>query len=349
MKNVHIFNYTPHHFRALVTFFKNIDKNAEFYVFKHNSIYSLNSTSLQVENLPHKLDLSHGDIRFILVHGLWDVRLWLYIFQTKIYRNIVWVAWGADIYLQSKTISNKLKNLIFKFFKFICIKHFRAIIALNAGDAKVIWKLTKHNEIKVIPYPLDPNVESLAENSQRRSSGKDASIKILLGNSGAVTNNHIGILKKLARFNNQKIEIICPLSYGGDEGYVHEVVALGNKIFGEKFKPLLKVMDQNDYFSLLQDIDILIFDHSRQQGLFNIYYFLLSRKKIYINEHSSTYTEFKSKGIELGRTSELSASSLGELTKYDEVQLLTNYNIFRASYSEAILSDSWKDFLNELD
>lgn len=346
MKSVHIFNYTPHHFKSLVPFFNNIDKGTEFYIFKNNNLYLLNTTSLEVGSVPLKLNPSTMNISSIIIHGLWDIKLWYYVFRMNISKHIVWVAWGADIYHPSTTVVNKVKNFIFKAFNNICIRNFKAVIALNKGDSLVLQSLTNHKSIKVLPYPLDSKIELLAKSIDSNIIG--SKVKVLLGNSGASTNNHFELLKKLAHFNSQKIEIICPLGYGGESDYISKVAQFGRDIFGHKFKPLLKVMDQTDYYKLLQDIDVLIFDHSRQQGLFNIYYFLFSKKKIFINENSTTYNDFKDMGIELNVTSDLEMITYEQFKKFDVTKIQSNYTIFNSIYSKSILELSWKKLLNEL-
>lgn len=47
-------------------------------------------------------------------------------------------------------------------------------------------------------------------------------IIIQVGNSADCTNDHIEVFNKLKRYKN--IKIICPLSYGGDDVYIDNVI-----------------------------------------------------------------------------------------------------------------------------
>ena len=48
--------------------------------------------------------------------------------------------------------------------------------------------------------------------------------KILVGNSGNESNNHIDIYYKLKDFNLKERKVISPLSYGGSIKYINNVI-----------------------------------------------------------------------------------------------------------------------------
>jgi hypothetical protein len=111
-----------------------------------------------------------------------------------------------------------------------------------------------------------------------------------VGNSADPSNNHIEILDKIKKDinKNEKIKIICPLSYGKKD-HAKKVIQYGKKLFGKNFVPLKKFMDLKTYNKLQSNIDIAIFNHQRQQAMGNILTLLYLGKKVYIRDDIVTW------------------------------------------------------------
>ena len=92
---------------------------------------------------------------------------------------------------------------------------------------------------------------------------------LLLGNSGAPTNNHIEAFNFLSKIGF-KGNIYCPLSYGGGEQYLKNVCELGNRLFGNNFKPILNFLPLQEYQNLISSCGIIWMNHIRQQAAGNL-------------------------------------------------------------------------------
>ena len=87
------------------------------------------------------------------------------------------------------------------------------------------------------------------------------------------------------RKNN--IKIIIPMSYGVDEEYTLLVKQEYEKVFGSKVSIVDKMMPFTEYVKFLNDIDIGIYPHNRQQAGNNIMIMLALGKKVYINNENT--------------------------------------------------------------
>ena len=344
MKCIHIFNDTPHHFESLIPFFSSVNADSKFVVFIDGELYNLEPNTLTVKRgeIFNQINISSE----IVVHGLWDYKLWYYIFKKGISSKIIWVAWGADIYFNGDRLKVSLKRTLFIFFNFLCVRKFKFIVSLNNGDARLIKEITNHRQIVNCPYPLDNKIEKAAKNNKNDTVINTKTI--LVGNSGSSTNDHETIFRLLYKYRNEDVKIICPLNYGGDKEYVNKIKKLGHQFFGEKFLALDYVMSQEQYFNLLSKVDILVFNHDRQQGLFNIYYFLFSMKKIYLNDASSTFNELKGMNIFLNKTSSINNLCYSDFVCFDKAINLSNFDNFNAVYSTDVLIKSWSRLINEV-
>lgn len=105
--------------------------------------------------------------------------------------------------------------------------------------------------------------------------------KILLGNSGSLENNHLEALDILNTLDLSD-QIICPLNYGNSE-YSGAIVERGKRWFGDNFQPLLDFMPMKDYYQLMSEVKVAIFNHYIQQAFGNIVSLLFSGARVYLN------------------------------------------------------------------
>ncbi|EKO3899249.1 TDP-N-acetylfucosamine:lipid II N-acetylfucosaminyltransferase, partial [Vibrio metschnikovii] len=123
-------------------------------------------------------------------------------------------------------------------------------------------------------------------------------VNIQVGNSADPTNNHEQIFNELSKLDviNKVEKIYCPLSYG-NLVYAQHIKELGIKMFGEKFYPLMNFMPLHDYEAILDNIDIAIFAHERQQAMGNTINLLGRGKKVYMRDDTSSYALFNKLGV----------------------------------------------------
>ncbi|SFB30836.1 TDP-N-acetylfucosamine:lipid II N-acetylfucosaminyltransferase [Algoriphagus aquimarinus] len=162
--------------------------------------------------------------------------------------------------------------------------------------------------------------------------------KILLGHSGAVENNHldgIDLLQKL-RISHQ---ILCPLSYGGEE-YIKAVISAGNNAFGDKFQPLTAFLPKIEYYQLLTEVGFAVFFLRIQQAFGNILGLLFLGVKIFLPKENSIFIDLRKKGFLLFSIEELSKKAISNgLNEQDRLQ---NRSLILKLYNEEKIAESYE-------
>jgi dTDP-N-acetylfucosamine:lipid II N-acetylfucosaminyltransferase len=177
---------------------------------------------------------------------------------------------------------------------------------------------------------------SEAENFVKEHIRQSDSMKIWLGNSDTVTNNHLDALQALRRFKNENIEIICPLNYG-NKLYGDIVEELGRSIFGNKFVAIRDFISRDEYYQLMDQTSVVIMYHKRGQAGGNIMAFLLKKKKVFIKSESSIYKFFKSLGVQLFDANQISKLDFKEFSRPLSAESLEmNSSIIRQSMNNEV-------------
>lgn len=258
---------------------------------------------------------------------------------------ITWVIWGGDLFLYAKRTERlPIKYRIYDVFRKFSIRRFRYVAV--EGDkvdyllAKSYYNITKDSFIKLL-YPLDWSAKqffSVRENPKP--------FKVLLGNSADPSNNHIELLTLLSKHESEDIVLYLPLSYGGNLEYVNSVISLGKQLFGEKFVPLVKMMDKKSYIEFLSDIDCVIFGHDRQQGLGNIRLLIMMGKKIFIKSNNSSNDYLKELGIQYYFTEDIANLSFDQLKCYSTQQAENNITMLEKEYRDENVLKNWQNFIS---
>jgi dTDP-N-acetylfucosamine:lipid II N-acetylfucosaminyltransferase len=124
-------------------------------------------------------------------------------------------------------------------------------------------------------------------------------VKIMVGNSTSLNNDHISILNKLKKFEESIEYIICPLSYGMYADYKESIKVEGYKLFGSKFKPVEEFMSMEKYIDLLKDIDIAVFNHWRQEAMGVTLTLLSLGKIVYVNPITTSFGSLTKRGFKI--------------------------------------------------
>lgn len=228
----------------------------------------------------------------IMLHGLFDPVLMLFLAtQPWLLRKCYWIIWGGDLYGQ-KLERKKWKWKITEFFKRKIIPQLGHFITHIKGDYELAQQWYGATGIWHECFIYPSNLYKEYTLTPRLHDG----VNILLGNSAAPTNNHIDALERLRPFVGENIRVYCPLSYG-DANYGDQVAATGKAMFGANFIPLREFMPFNKYIELLEEIDIAVFNHNRQQGMGNIITLLGLGKIVYMNSKVSSFRALQQLGI----------------------------------------------------
>ncbi len=274
----------------------------------------------------------------IIIHSLASPFLlfYLYLFP-KLAHKCYWTIWGKDLYFYHTLPKKYFYHRIYEYFRKQVIKNIGHIITFSPGDYELSKKWYNSNAKwhKSFMYPSNLFVE--IGTSEKCSE----SIVILAGNSADPSNNHQEIFKLLEKYKQNDIEIICPLSYG-DMKYADKIIHIGNKIFGEKFKPITELLPFENYLEILKTIDIGIFAHNRQQATGNIVSLLGMGKKVYIRDDITTWDLFNSLGVEIFKLGEININQLDHKTK------TKNQAIIKNIFSADSLLKQWNEIENDI-
>ena len=154
----------------------------------------------------------------------------------------------------------------------------------------------------------------------------DNSVRILLGHSAYENDKHLIGFDLIKKYKKENIKIISPLSYG-ESGYAKNVVKKGTEIFNDKFYPILNFMNNEDYYSLLLDIDIAVFPMETLAASTTISFLSYFNKKIYLNKKVKEVMD--SRGIKSYDISEIKKMSFEKFCKNVKMENknISEYNI----------------------
>lgn len=312
------------------------DENIEKYISKGRNFNGIIKKVFLIFQLPilyFKLFNFCKNSEKIYFHGLFDQRIIVFLYLFKRFLNkSTWVVWGGDLYkdFNKKTIFYKMEYFVRNKMKYVS-----TLVPEDYNEAKYRYNIIGEYKKAIYINPIKLEYLNTLENNKKKEE-----TFIQIGNSADPQNNHIEILKKLSKFKNENIKIYCPLSYG-NLSYGKEVEKYGSDIFGEKFICLFKFLTSKEYSKYLSEIDILIFNHKRQQGLFNIFALGYLNKKIYIRDDISTWN-YLSNELELKvyNSKVIENETFEEFIKNDENE--NKEKILNSVYSEKYIKNVWE-------
>lgn len=223
----------------------------------------------------------------VLLHSL-SLPKWLkyyLILRKQILQKSNWIIWGGDLYhykLRKRSIKSDLDELIRK----RIISNLGGIVTHIKGDYHLAKKWYGGNAKYLYSFMYPSNLYKQYNLIQNPNG--DESVYIQIGNSADPSNNHIEVFNKLACYKDDKIKIICPLSYGSKK-YREEVIKEGRRVFSENFEALTEFLTFEEYLKVLSKVNIAIFNNKRQQAMGNITTLLGLGKKVYIRSDITTW------------------------------------------------------------
>ena len=288
-----------------------------------------------------------GKYKNVIIHFLDEVKA-KFICNIN-HDNIIWVAWGADLYnlflerkgyvlYQDKNVKKygySIKRKLFypltkilDYGKFSTFK--KAIQKINSfAGLEVDFSLLKRYYPKLVHlkyiyffyYPID----HILSNEIEIKSDKD----IMVGNSGSLTANHEMVFSILSQLENiQKYKIYCPLSYGNKK-YINYVKFLGQNYFCNKFIPLINFLPLEKYNKILMGCNSFVYGNFRQEAVGNIVIALYLGKKVFLHKRNPLFDYYKSLGVKLFELSDLPNEVSSFLDRKDQLEnkrILWNYN-----------------------
>jgi dTDP-N-acetylfucosamine:lipid II N-acetylfucosaminyltransferase len=289
----------------------------------------------------------------LILHGMVYRGAWFALLsRPSLWRRTAWLLWGADVHSfaspkeEKRWISplarfRRLRRAVDRRLRTIVVQRIGAIGAQVPGDFDVLQhhcgKLTNYRRIFYCDDPITPVTPVCDE--KRSWQG----IRICLGNSATQSNNHLQALEWLSRFRDENIQVFCPLNYNfGSPEYRDMVVDAGKNLLGDKFQPLLEMLPREQFATLLRSMDILVFNHSWQQGLFSLLVMLSEGKKCFIRSETSSYALMQSLGIRVFESESISSLSFADFCNLAPELVENNRRKYREHLSLEASIRGWK-------
>lgn len=260
----------------------------------------------------------------VILHSLADHSIVkILFFMPWLLKRCYWVIWGGDLYTYQFGKRNR-RWRVREFYRRPVIKNMGHLVTYIEGDIALAreWYDAKGEYHESLMYLS--NLYKTLEVPEKQ----DRTINIQLGNSASPTNNHIEVLEMLLPFKEQDICIYAPLSYS-DQDNAKRIIKLGQELFGHKFIPLTEFIPFVRYLDLLGDIDIAIFNNSRQQAMGNIITLLGLGKTVYIRNDTTQWQFFQDKSLQI--------YDVNDFNSLDYYYHKDNANKIKQYFSEATL------------
>ncbi len=275
----------------------------------------------------------------IILHSLSDKSIIKFFFLNPWFsKKLNWVIWGADLHYD-KYPKNTLSNKMNRFMKLKVIKNLGSVTGLTPGDIssakeKFRFKAREFDGMYINTVGTEHLDRIVCRNK--------TATYIQIGNSADPSNSLIESLEILKKFKDENIKIFAPLTYG-NEDYANKVKDFGEKIFGEKFVPIVEFMRPEEYSNFLGEIDILVYNHKRQQGLGNIYSLIYLGKKVFIRRDTTSWDFFINKlGITLHDTLVIRNMNFSDFIRHDVFEVEKNKKRSEETfYSDKYIKNLW--------
>ena len=121
-------------------------------------------------------------------------------------------------------------------------------------------------------------------------------LKILFGNSSDPNGNHLDAFRYLKRQVKGPFEVYTFLSYG-DEEAKEWILECGKKLFGDAFHPVMDYMDKQAFVRFMQQMDVVMMFHNRQQAEGNIMTALTLGKPVFMKPMNPQFDMLKRMGV----------------------------------------------------
>lgn len=230
----------------------------------------------------------------VILHSLADISIVKLLFLSPwLLKKCYWVIWGNDLYTYKFDKRNR-RWRVREVYRRPVIKKMGYLVTYMQGDINLAreWYGAQGEYKECLMYTS--NIYKSVEIKKSANS----QVSIQLGNSANSTNNHIEIIEKLARFEDNNFRVYTPLSYS-DQNHAKKVIKIGNELLGDKFYPMTDFMPFDDYLKFQGSVDIGIFNNSRQQALGNIITLLGLGKTVYMRDDTSQWQLFLDKGLKV--------------------------------------------------
>lgn len=258
----------------------------------------------------------------VILHSFNVIPPWV-IVQIPQNVKVFWFGWGYDIYnfpiykpFLKWNLYKRLTSRYVRFSIYMNLYHLKLIMkyVLNGyGNLynKALSRVDFFSGVVDFEYGLlknNPNFRaqkvqfsysSLSDLQSFDSYEKYKGDNILLGNSAALTNNHLDIIEYLKKVELNDRKLIIPLSYAGPKVYMKKVEKAFKKAFDTNAVALMDFMPFDEYKHYIQSCSIAVFFMERQQAMGNIASALGHGCKVFLSDKNPVYQYYKDFGMSI--------------------------------------------------
>lgn len=332
---------------------RNFDINDHFfYIYKEGTefIHQSYKNVKYVNSLINSIDLLMVEDDKIFIHGFYSSKiirfLTMRISQINVKRLVI-IIWGADLYNGYFILNTKglhLRTRINELLKKRFIRKASCFMTFAAPDFELLCKRfeTSGKQFDCL-YPSSIDVDTL--DNLKKNKKENSRLRIMVGNSATITNQHIEMLEILTRFAGENIEIICPLSYGNKE-YAEEIERFGKLKFGDKFNAIKEYLNPEKYSEFLNSVDVAVFNNNRQQATANIEILSYLGKKVYVRSDTTTWGHYVERDkCAIFDTLKIKSMEFNEFKRIEEDNIKINVSYFSRIWNEAYIKKLWEDVI----
>ncbi|EOS79047.1 hypothetical protein C817_03115 [Dorea sp. 5-2] len=309
----------------------------EYGYLKYSNVEYFPQIDIKLRKEFTKVQLDKFDL--IIYHWVIDNSVMEFFFDNKKYlKKLVLYFWGGDKKLTGKWMDNIKKRFV--------VNNAVGLVTIIPEEIKDI--LAAYRPKGKLLYAMYDNekMRNALVNMEVLKRGENDTINIQIGNSAYPEFNHINILKLLSKYKKENIKIYVPLSYGITE-YAKQVIDVGIKIFGEKFVALQEFIPSQEYYSLLQKMDVVIMDVEKQHALGNIFVLMESGCKVYFCKNSMLH-HFFSKEMQciVYSTEQIRGMVFKELFEFSDAKKQYNRKKIRENWNKNAYVIKWQEIFD---
>jgi hypothetical protein len=355
-----------HHTPEMIDFFLKYEKKIGF--LSKRMKFVIFGTAHDNQKIYKRLKLNNGNLIFIdglpkhlekfiknlnvedclILHSSFIKWMWPILLLNRGRKGLLrtaWICWGADL-LPGIGIKGKVYDSIKK----VAVRRLGAVAGLDENDRNILINTFKmeNNIVPAFYSNFDYDWEQKLENCTDSFFDKSRHYNVLLGNSAWPEGNHLEALERLAEYRENKVTIFCPLGYPEKSDYKNQIIKKGKKLLGEKFYPIVDLIEKHKYIEMLNSMDILAFNNYKQQGLFSVYFFLCNGKKVFLRKDGATYSALTRVGMKIYDSETISNLNFDKFIRFSRNEAETNIALARNHISAEAAAKGWNLLLQKI-
>lgn len=245
---------------------------------------------------------------YIVFHSLFFhfIIKFLVYFEPNVLSKILWIEFGGDLYLNSNKESF-IRRFIAKKLTAKIANTCKGVVCIFPPDCDAFRKMYPFSKAEIFYAPYceaqinEFFLRKTYNNSLLKKHKTNDDIIVQIGHNGNESLNHLEVIDSLAKYSCERIKILLILNYGGCEAYYRQVQAYAERMFPNKCICIRNFLSAEEYYSLIDDVDICVFDTFRQAGLANVNRMIWNNTKLFMPSDSVMYKFFSSKGVAVSR------------------------------------------------